>query len=170
MIYLASCNIPMLTEPVEPKSPPVQLPETVTGKAYYISKDGDDANPGTIEKSLRSLEKLNTINLEPGEIVYLEGGTTFSGTLKLDIEDSGSKGLPVVITSYGQGPAIIDGDTKISAIINSSYFKLINYCFTTIILKWKCGKLTSTVLIKGVRFTYFHFYYYWETRLAASYR
>ncbi|GAB2545071.1 right-handed parallel beta-helix repeat-containing protein [Rufibacter soli] len=71
----------------------------------------------------RTLEKLNTINLEPGETVYLEGGSIFQGTLLLDAEDSGTKQQPVTVTSYGVGVATLEGGNKEAAIIKSNYFK-----------------------------------------------
>ncbi|GAB2545301.1 right-handed parallel beta-helix repeat-containing protein [Rufibacter soli] len=93
-------------------------------KSYYLSKDGDDTNPGTKEKPWRTLAKLNTADLEPGETVYLEGGTTFPGTLVLDSLDSGAAGKLVTITSYGTGVATLDGGNKEAALISSNYFHI----------------------------------------------
>ncbi|GGK87969.1 hypothetical protein GCM10011405_39670 [Rufibacter glacialis] len=93
---------------------------------YYLSKEGDDTNPGTKEKPWRTLERLNTANLEPGETVYLQGGTVFPGTLILGPEDSGSKGKLITITSFGTGVATIDGGTKEAAVVRSNYFRIAN--------------------------------------------
>jgi hypothetical protein len=55
---------------------------------------------------------LESLNLEPGDRVFLHGGTTFYGTLKLEWWDSGTDAegnliAPVIISSYGGGRATI---------------------------------------------------------------
>jgi hypothetical protein len=55
---------------------------------------------------------LNTLDLEPGDRIFLRGGTTFSGTLVLGSADTGTDAAgmlvaPIVITSYGGGRATI---------------------------------------------------------------
>ncbi|WP_062542854.1 right-handed parallel beta-helix repeat-containing protein [Rufibacter tibetensis] len=120
---VACCNDPLSTDGEDPEPKP-ETPEAAPAKGYYLSREGDDTNPGTREKPWRSLEKLNGVDLEPGETVYLEGGATFPGTLILDLLDSGSKGKAVTITSYGTGPATIDGGAKEAVIIKSSFFRL----------------------------------------------
>jgi hypothetical protein len=45
----------------------------------------------------------------PGTRLLLEGGTTYSGQLKLDQGDGGSAQHPVFIGSYGSGPATVSG-------------------------------------------------------------
>jgi hypothetical protein len=57
---------------------------------------------------------LNTVDFEPGDRIFLAGGTTFSGTLNFGPSDSGTdaSGLlvaPIVVTSYGNGRATIQG-------------------------------------------------------------
>jgi len=76
---------------------------------YYVSRSGDDANPGTIEQPWMSVDKVNTVDLDPGDTVYFQGDQTFSGTLMLDSLDSGEENMNVVITSFGEGKARIDG-------------------------------------------------------------
>ena len=56
---------------------------------------------------------LDSINLEPGDRIFLHGGTTFYGTLKLDWWDSGTDPggnliAPITIASYGDGRATIN--------------------------------------------------------------
>ncbi|MFA1773804.1 right-handed parallel beta-helix repeat-containing protein, partial [Rufibacter glacialis] len=116
-----SCSDPFFSGTEDPE--PI-IPETAISNSYYLSKDGDDANPGTKEKPWRTLARVNSVDLEPGEIVYLEGGSTFSGTLLLDSLDNGAKGKPVVITSYGLGIATINSGHKEAVIIKSNYFHL----------------------------------------------
>lgn len=65
---------------------------------FYVSQSGDDANSGTKESPLRSIQKLNTLVLKPGDKVLLKGGDMFEGTLSLTLE--GEIGKPIIITSY----------------------------------------------------------------------
>ncbi|WP_197088569.1 right-handed parallel beta-helix repeat-containing protein [Rufibacter radiotolerans] len=123
LTFLLSCSSTLDPETDQP-TPTTPLPVAVAAKGYFLSKNGNDANPGTKELPWRTLEKINSINLEPGETVYLEGGAIFQGTLLLDAEDSGTKQQPITVTSYGIGVATIEGGNKEAAIIKSNFFKL----------------------------------------------
>ena len=55
---------------------------------------------------------LNSVNFEPGDRILLAGGMTFTGTLNLGSQDTGTDALgnliaPIIITSYGTGRATI---------------------------------------------------------------
>jgi hypothetical protein len=85
----------------------------LTVNKYYVSPEGDDAAQGTSpEKAWKSIEKVNGIILQPGDMILFEGGATFAGSLKFDIEDSGSPENPVIITSYGEGRATISSGSE----------------------------------------------------------
>ncbi|HUU91209.1 MAG TPA: right-handed parallel beta-helix repeat-containing protein, partial [Phycisphaerae bacterium] len=45
-----------------------------SGKTYYVSPDGDDANPGTREKPFKTIQHAVDI-VEPGDSIYLKDGT-----------------------------------------------------------------------------------------------
>jgi hypothetical protein len=75
----------------------------IRAKDYHVSRAGDDAHPGTPERPWRSIEKVNRTHFEPGDCIRLQGGQRFSGTIVLDRADG------LTVTSYGDGPAIIDG-------------------------------------------------------------
>jgi hypothetical protein len=81
------------------------------GSTYYVdARKGDDANAGTSEaKAWKTLAKANAAAFGPGDKLLLAAGQTFTGPLKLDKDDRGSKGQPVVIASFGNGRATIDG-------------------------------------------------------------
>lgn len=72
---------------------------------YYIdSLYGDDNNPGTSEKEpLKSLARIEELKLGPGDQVLLKRGSVFEDE-SLVITASGTKGNPIVFTSYGTGP------------------------------------------------------------------
>ena len=76
---------------------------------YYISPAGDDSNPATLSQPWRSITKVNKTDFAPGDRVLFEGGKTFAGTITLDETDSGTKDKKIVVTSSGQGRAIING-------------------------------------------------------------
>lgn len=76
---------------------------------YFVdSQTGDDTNPGTNKKPLKTIEKVNSLKLQAGNSVFFAGGQTFAGTLKLS-GLTGSKEKPIVIGSFGNGRAIING-------------------------------------------------------------
>ena len=77
------------------------------GRAYYVSPTGRDSGPGTINAPWRTLGRASTANLDPGDRLYLQGGSTFTGTLQLTMEDAGTSANPVIVDSYGAGPATI---------------------------------------------------------------
>ena len=49
-----------------------------TGKTYYISNDGSDANDGlSEEKPFQTISKLNTLTLQEGDAVLFKRGDAF---------------------------------------------------------------------------------------------
>jgi hypothetical protein len=78
-----------------------------------------------------SVEKLNAVDFKPGDSVLFEGGSVFSGTIKLMSDDNGTAAYPVVLSSYGNGKAIIDaGDGDGLLAINTSFLKIQSLSFT----------------------------------------
>ena len=83
------------------------------GTTYYISSAGDDSAKGTSSsQAWRTIEKVNSLTLNPGDMILFEGGEVFQGSLKLDQGDSGSPENPVTITSYGSGRATISSGSE----------------------------------------------------------
>lgn len=84
-------------------------------KALYVSPGGSDANPGTLEKPFRSLEKARDTIREKqlgigGVTVYLRGGTYYlEKTFELGAEDSGEPGRPVVYKAWPDETPILHG-------------------------------------------------------------
>ena len=79
---------------------------TATGTTYYVdSNGGNDSNEGTSEgKAFRTLDKVNALDLEPGNTVLLKKGSVFEDqALKFTKEDSGTAEAPVKISTYGEG-------------------------------------------------------------------
>jgi len=75
---------------------------------YYISPAGNDSHSGTsAQTAWRTLDKVNSVDLNPGDSVLLEAGHDYPGNLLLTAEDAGTPTQPVVIGSYGSGRARI---------------------------------------------------------------
>lgn len=94
------------------------------GRAFYVSSvsgndtaDGLSPSVGTTGRGpWRSLAKLSSAGLQPGDAVYLACGSTWSETLKLNA--SGTSGSPITVAAYPAAcatPPVIDGGTQIAA-------------------------------------------------------
>ena len=93
----------------------------------HVSPAGDDANPGTAEKPLKTPEgardavrKLRTANggkLPAGgvEVVFADGVYRLSRALELKKQDAGTDDAPVVWRAAHRGKAVWSGDLKPSA-------------------------------------------------------
>ena len=77
--------------------------------AYYVStQSGDDRNPGTQKKPLKSIIELNLRLQNKVENIFLAGGQVYDGTLALK-GYNGNNPDPVKISSWGSGKAVING-------------------------------------------------------------
>jgi len=72
-------------------------------RTFHVdSKNGQDSNTGLSEHAAwRSLERVNTAELKPGDIVRFKCGGVWRGSLE---PVSGDEQAPVTYTSYGEGP------------------------------------------------------------------
>lgn len=77
--------------------------EKAAGTTYYISNRGDNQNSGTSEgEAWQTLDKLENVELQPGDSVLFEAGSVFQGFLHLE-DVHGTKENPIRIGSYGEG-------------------------------------------------------------------
>jgi hypothetical protein len=79
---------------------PAQAAEA--GRTFYVSAaTGDDRGDGRSPQSpWKSLEKVNTADLQPGDKVLFRRGDVWRGTL---IPHSGREGAPITYGAYGEG-------------------------------------------------------------------
>jgi hypothetical protein len=91
-----------------------------TGISYYVNTEGSDGNDGSSNAPFKTIEQLNKIVLKAGDRIYLQGSQVFTGPLKFQPNESGTAGNPVVVTSYGNGQAVIDGGNGSAININGS--------------------------------------------------
>ncbi len=72
---------------------------STVGREYYFSNvTGNDTYDGSREHPWKTLDKLNSMTLQPGDTVYLDAKSTWEGQIILD--DSGLDGMPITITKY----------------------------------------------------------------------
>ncbi|RPI24720.1 MAG: right-handed parallel beta-helix repeat-containing protein [Acidobacteria bacterium] len=82
----------------------------VFAETYYVSPSGNDSNPGTSPTApWATVRNVNSRSFKAGDVVRMEGGRTFLGPIELGSGDSGAAGSPVLVTSYGNGRATVDG-------------------------------------------------------------
>jgi hypothetical protein len=108
----------------------VGLLSVLTGSAvtYYVSPAGSDSNPGTsMAVAWQSISRVNSADLQPGDSVLFEGGQHHPGNLYFGNTDANNSALPVVISSFGTGAAIIDaGLGKAISVYNTQGLKFSN--------------------------------------------
>jgi hypothetical protein len=98
---------------------------------YYLdATGGNDSNSGnSVEKAWKSLEKVKSLALKPGDKVLLKKGEIFHG--ELHIQGKGEANNPVIIDRYGTAvanPCIKGYDHSLYAVcvFNSEYVEVRN--------------------------------------------
>lgn len=99
----------------------VTMCQRTLGTTYYVSPSGDDGHSGTsTQAEWRTLDKVNSVDFDPGDKVLFEGNHDYPGNLLLTPEDAGTPMRPVVIGSYGSGRARIKaGDGSGVTVLNA---------------------------------------------------
>src|SRR4051794_36461576 len=84
-----------------------------TATTYYVGSTGSDLNTGlSASEAWSTIDKINSINLRPGDKVLFEGGHTFIGNIYLDYNDANDSTNVVTISNYGTGRATINASTS----------------------------------------------------------
>ena len=129
---------------------PVNAKESAaTGTTYYVdSIGGKDSNDGTSEsKAFKTLDKVNDLNLEPGDTVLLKKGSVFEDqALKFTKEDSGTAEAPVKISTYGEGER-----PKINTNGHGQWELNYGNRLDNVNHKWK-GTVSSSILIEDTEY------------------
>jgi hypothetical protein len=87
---------------------------------FYVSPDGNDANPGSSEKPFKTLEAardaVRRAKGTEGATVILKAGRYFrTETFELDQRDSGTQTHPVIYRAQTKGSVFIDGGRVLDA-------------------------------------------------------
>ena len=87
---------------------PAAQADAATGRTFYVSPQGSDANTGTdASHPFQSLGKVSNGFLQPGDTLLLQGGATFSS--KLAVWSSGTSAQPITVSDYGTGTPTLTG-------------------------------------------------------------
>jgi len=82
-------------------------------KTYFVSPTGNDANTGiSPQDAWKSISKINSIDLKPGDAVLFEGNNSYNGNLYLNDQDGNNSANPIRIASYGTGRATINAGSS----------------------------------------------------------
>lgn len=114
VLLLFSCQQKQTTAPI------------YKSRGYYLSNSGNDMYEGTVMHPWKTIEKLNAIQLKPGDSVCFKAGEIFSGTVLLDSNDAGIENKNIVITSYGDGKATIDGGVDAALTAHQTKYIYLN--------------------------------------------
>lgn len=119
---------------------------TCPNNTYYVSATGDDSNSGlTPADAWKSIDKVNSLIVKPGDAILFEGGKSFPGTLKFDSNDANGGSNAVTISSYGSGRAtILAGSGNGIDIYNTAGFKIENLIVA--------GNASTAVKNSGIQF------------------
>jgi len=88
---------------------------------YYVSNNGNDSNNGTSTSSpWRTISKVNSTNLNPGDMVLFRRGDSFNGRIVVD--RSGNSSNWITYGAYGSGnkPRIDNNQQHDEAILGSN--------------------------------------------------
>lgn len=111
LLSIAVC-IALLASVILAALPFAAMAETkaYSGNVYYVDADnGSDSNNGLSESNaLKSIDKVNMLDLKAGDAVLLKKGCVWS-TGWFWPKGSGTESAPITISSYGEGakPAIV---------------------------------------------------------------
>ena len=88
---------------------------------YYVDQNlGSDSAAGTSSAPWKTLAKVSSVTLKPGETVLLRRGRTWSGGLA--VTGSGSSSAPITIGAYGDGARpIVQGNDEACLTLPGDY-------------------------------------------------
>ncbi len=76
--------------------------------ALYVAVDGDDANPGTWDAPLRTIQRGVDL-AQPGHTIHVRGGT-YAPTTNIKLLKDGTASRPITLRSHDGERVIIDGE------------------------------------------------------------
>ncbi len=106
-------TLPFTTFPI-----PTVLFSSFVGTKYYVNTSGSDSNNGTSTTTpFKTIAKVNSLSLSPGDSVLFQGGQTFSGAIVCP--STGLASAPITFGSYGGGRATVNSGTAIGFLSTS---------------------------------------------------
>lgn len=100
----------------------------VMAATYYVSPSGNDSSAGTSTTTpWRTIAKVNSVAFAAGDVILFRGGATYAGTLSFDAGDTGTDANRIMVSSYGNGKATINGGAgKGVSLYNTAGFTIAN--------------------------------------------
>ncbi|MEU1753606.1 LamG-like jellyroll fold domain-containing protein [Micromonospora matsumotoense] len=98
---------PTPTTGTPPVTPPPTTPPPGT-VVLVVATDGDDANPGTLARPLRTIQRAHDL-AEPGTTIAVRGGT-YAPTSTIKILKDGNGYHPITLMNYQGEKVVIDGE------------------------------------------------------------
>jgi parallel beta-helix repeat protein len=91
------------------------LPSLSGAATYYVSPNGNDANPGTSDaQAWKTIAKVNSFKFAAGDDVYFKCGGTWSGTaLQPNVQGASDTNRTVIGAYYGAGTIGVSGNKPI---------------------------------------------------------
>lgn len=107
---------------------------------YYVSStDGDDNNTGLDSTdAFRTLSKLTTLRLYPGDTIRFKGGDNITGTFNMPTYNTvhSANDNPIVLNSYGSGKSTLTfSDTNYTYNIGINYRVRVRITISNLIFK-----------------------------------
>ena len=101
--------------------------QCATATSYYINdRLGDDGNSGTgPEQAWKTLNNISMTSFQAGDSILLKAGGIWNG--QMAPKGSGSAGMPIVLSKYGDGPKpIIHGEGRSFVLFlgNQEYWQI----------------------------------------------
>ncbi len=110
---------PILVRPAPPATPATPAPPVLAPRAalrtFYVSSGGNDGAPGSQGQPWKTVGKVNSAALRPGDAILFEGGATF-GDAQLAPRVSGSSAARIWYASYGTGRAAITKGVRFGGV------------------------------------------------------
>src|SRR6266516_4221239 len=96
--------------------------QAASSRDFYVSPDGSDASPGTSPSApWRTLARVNSAFLLPGDRVHLRGNATFREPLAPRAGTNGTTAQPIVFDSYGTGRATLTAGIYLNSVSNLDF-------------------------------------------------
>ena len=90
-------------------------------KEYFISGDGNDANPGSFEKPFKSIPHAQSqirntdyLGKQPITVNLREGNYYLEDTIRFTPDDSGDRDAPVTYSSYKDEKVVVSGGNRLN--------------------------------------------------------
>ncbi len=86
-------------------------------RAFYVSPSGSDQNDGrTPATAWQTAMKVDLSTFLAGDHIMFQGGQSFTGPVYFGSNNQGTAALPIVVSSYGTGPATIQAGTSVGLL------------------------------------------------------